>query len=102
MASIKHFRAVTRTGTTYTYTGGAVLLHDPSGLLIESIRPIRFSTLNYQNIRDAYLDLGSDAAWTAVFATERASAPVVGLSIYVADNDSWRISSPVVSVELLP
>lgn len=77
-------------------------LHDPSGLLVESIRPIRFSTLNYQDIRDLFRDFGSDAAWKVVHAAERASAPVVGLSIYVADNDAWRISSPVISVELLP
>lgn len=97
--TLRHFRAVTETGKVYRYTGGSVQIFD-GGLLVENVRAVHFSVLDYEELLAANQD-GGVGFWPFLRALPQADAPEVGKSMYISNFSSWKVSTPVVEVEIL-
>lgn len=97
--TLKHFRAVTETGKVYLYTGGSVLIYDED-VLVETVRAVGFSVLVYDDLVSAAGE-GGVGFWPFLHALPRADAPEVGKSMYISNSSSWKVSTPVMELEIL-
>lgn len=97
----KHFRAVTENGTIYKYNGGTVFVYykdDEDGYPKETVYPMGFSVVD----RDALSECTSNEEfWQMLRDAPQADAPEVGKSMYIYNFSNWRLSMPVISVEIL-
>ena len=97
--TLRHFLAVTEAGKVYKYTGGSVQIFD-GNLLVETVRAMSFSVLDYDDLVSAAGE-GGVGFWPFLHALPKADAPEVGKSMYISNSSSWKVSTPVVELEIL-
>ena len=89
---MKKFRAVTKTGAVYESDGHLVTISGSTSGYKGYIRP------GFMYAVDRAM-LGTEG-WGSIHSLPQADVPVVGLSLYVADRNEWRLSTPIESLEV--
>ena len=91
-----HWKATTEHGTTYTYTGGSIV--------IDSKRHGKYSLRSFMGIEAVDGDKleqleTTDEMWDFIRESEDVEIPVVGKAMYLSNFSEWRLSTEVVAVE---
>lgn len=94
-----YWKATTEHGTTYTYTGGSILIDSKR----HGKYPLRASLGMKVVDRDAMMEQckTDKEMWEYIRNSEYVEIPVVGKAIYISNFSEWRLSTNVESVEIL-
>lgn len=92
-----NWRAVTESGSVWEYTHDILHIDSKRHGDRYAFKPWHIKVVDRRNIPGD----SPKAQWEYIRALPNVEEPVVGLSLYAAGREDWRLSTPIASFEIL-